>query len=149
MNSLVSSEQPSGRGPLITFRNRWSGLAWQFEVAGKALPVLDKLYRHGSAVSRNYLINCSSHAHWLNIADLWFYVKHLLSRVNGFCCLGKGSSVSLSGSLSECGCVVDQVEKVKDKHIPLCQALINFFNFQSKRKVKVERKALLTPGNIF
>jgi hypothetical protein len=146
-----------------TMDNFQKSLAWQ--CYRKALPVRDKLYRHGSAVRRSCprcaqsdetvlhaLVQCPS------IADLWSFVEQLLSRV-GWIRLSAESIVKIAPppSFGREGqaiflCLVAMAKEVvwwtrlkglKTDTFLFGQALIDFFKFHLKRKLRVEREVLI------
>ena len=147
--------------------NFQKSLAWQCYRG--ALPVRDKLYRHGSANSRtcprcdqgdetvlHAIVQCPC------IAELWACVEQLLSRV-GRVRLSAGSIVKIEPppSFGREGrlvflCLVAMVKEIvwwtrlKGLRSGLFlsgQALINFFKFHLRRKMRVERAAL--PPSVF
>jgi hypothetical protein len=149
-----------GPGPMDNFQK---SLAWQCYRG--ALPVRDKLYRHGSAVTRtcprcaqgdetvlHALVQCPC------IADLWSYVEQLLSRV-GRIELSTESILKIDPppSFGREGravflCLVAMAKEIvwwtrlkglKTDIFLFGQALIGFFKFHLKRKVRVEREVLL------
>ncbi len=145
-----------------TMDNFQKSLAWQ--CYRKALPVRDKLHRHGSAVSRacprcaqgdetvlHALVQCP------DIANLWSYVEQLLSRMEQTR-LSAESIVRIAPppSFGREGqavflCLVAMAKEVvwwtrlkglKTDTFLSGHALTDFFKFHLERKVRVEREVL-------
>jgi hypothetical protein len=154
-----------GPGPMDNFQK---SLAWQCYRG--ALPVRDKLHRHGSAVTRtcprcaqsdetvlHALVQCAC------IADLWSYVEQLLSRV-GRIDLSTETILKIDPppSFGREGravflCLVAMTKEIvwwtrlkglKTDTFLFGQALIGFFKFHLKRKVRVERE-VLSPSKFY
>ena len=149
-----------GPGPMD---NHQRSLAWQCYRG--ALPVRDKLYRHGSRNTEptcprcrlndetvlHALVQCPA------ICDLWAYVEQLLSRL-GRIDLSTESIVNIVAppSLQKEGKAVfltlvamakecvwwSRLKGLQTNTFLSDQPLINFFKYHLKRKIRVEREVL-------